>query len=114
MKTRLSSLVRFLSILFLAVWALAPRASAQSRPSLGLGFSAGQPTVTLTGAVGTVYSIQYATNLSPTNLWVDRTLLQAQEGGTSWTDPSVGDDDGILFGERSAIGTGELQGPIRI
>src|SRR5438477_6719870 len=59
MKTRLSSLVRFLSILFLAVWALAPRASAQPRPSLGLGFSAGQPTLSLTGEVGSVYSIQY-------------------------------------------------------
>ncbi len=89
MKTRLSNLVRFLSILFLAVWALAPQASAQPRPSLGLGFSAGQPTVSLTGAVGTVYSIQYATDLSPTNLWVDRTLLQAKGASDVWADPSV-------------------------
>src|SRR5437762_9937219 len=87
MKTRLSSLVRLLSILFLAVWALAPRASAQPRPSLGLGFSAGQPTLSLSGEVGSVYSIQYATNLSSTNLWVDRTLLQAQGASNVWTDP---------------------------
>jgi formylglycine-generating enzyme required for sulfatase activity len=39
--------------------------------------------------VGTVYSIQYATGLSPTNLWVDRTLLQAQGASSVWTDPSA-------------------------
>src|SRR5436190_5637049 len=89
MKTRCSKLVRFASILFLAIWALAPQASAQPRPSLGLRFSAGQPTLSLTGVVGTVYSIQYATGLSPTNLWVDRTLVQAQGAGTAWTDPSA-------------------------
>src|SRR6266516_2799601 len=89
MKTRLSSLVRFLSILFLAVWALAPRACAQPRPGLGLRFSAGQPALSLTGEMGTVYSIQYATDLSSTNLWVDRTLLQAQGANNLWTDPSA-------------------------
>jgi formylglycine-generating enzyme required for sulfatase activity len=88
MKTRISDLIRCLSVLSLAAWAVAPRASAQLRPSLGLGFSAGQPTLSLTGVVGTVYSIQYAAGLSPTNLWVDRTLVQAQGGGTVWTDPS--------------------------
>src|SRR5436190_22876507 len=89
MKTRLSSPVRFLSILFLAVWALAPRACAQPRASLGLGFSAGQPTLSLSGEVGSVYSIQYATDLSSTNPWVDRTLLQAQGASNVWTDPSA-------------------------
>src|SRR6266481_4160256 len=89
MKPRSSSLVRFLSILFLTLWTLAPRVSAQPRPSLGLQFSGGQPTLSLTGVVGSVCSIQYATGLSPTNLWVDRTLLQAQGGGTVWADPSA-------------------------
>src|SRR5207245_5120643 len=64
-------------------------ACAQLRPSLGLRFSAGQPTLSLSGEVGTVYSIQYATGLSSTNQWVDRTLLQAQGAGTVWTDPSA-------------------------
>src|SRR6266700_742283 len=64
MKTRCSELVRFLSILFLAVWALTPRVSAQPGPSLGL-------------------------RLSATNVWVERTLLQAQGAGTVWTDPSA-------------------------
>jgi formylglycine-generating enzyme required for sulfatase activity len=89
MKTRSGKLVRFLSLLCLAVWALAPPASAQPQPSLGLQFSAGQPTLSLTGVVGTVYSIQYATGVSPTNLWVDRTLLQAQGASSVWTDPSA-------------------------
>src|SRR5437870_2170952 len=89
MKTRGSKLVRFLAVLWLIVFAVAPRASAQPRPSLGLRFSAGQLTLSLTGEVGTVYSIQYATGLSSTNLWVDRTLLQAQGAGTVWTDPSA-------------------------
>src|SRR6266571_4047633 len=89
MKTRYSKLVGLLSVLWLIVWAVAPRASAQPRPSLGLAFSAGQLTLSLTGEVGTVYSIQYATGLSSTNLWVDRTLLQAQGAGNVWTDPSA-------------------------
>ena len=89
MKILCSKLVRFLSVLWLIVWAVTPRASAQLRPSLGLRFSAGQPTLILTGEVGTVYSIQYATGLSSTNLWVDRTLLQAEGASNVWTDPSA-------------------------
>ena len=89
MKPRCSKLVRFLSVLWLIVWAAGPRVSGQPRPSLGLQFSSGQPTLSLIGAVGTVYSIQYATGLSPTNLWVDRTLLQAEGASTVWIDPSA-------------------------
>ena len=89
MKPRCSNLVRFLCSLSLAVCAVASRVSAQPQPSLGLQFSAGKPTLSLTGEVGTVYSIQYATGLSPTTLWVDRTLLQAQGASDAWTDPSA-------------------------
>jgi formylglycine-generating enzyme required for sulfatase activity len=88
MKTGRPRLVRFRSFLFVAVWAVALHASAQERPNLGLRFSSGQPTLILTGSAGTFYSIQYATSLSPTNLWVDRTLLQAQGGGNVWIDPA--------------------------
>src|SRR5438477_8504120 len=86
MNMRFSQPIGGLCLLCLVV---TPRASAQPRPNLGLQFSAGQPTLSLTGAVGTVYSIQYATGLSPTNLWVDRTLLQAQGASNGWTDPSA-------------------------
>src|ERR1041384_6830705 len=89
MQTQSSKLVRFLSVLSLIVWAVVPRASAQPRPSLGLRFAAGQPTLNLTGEVGAVYSIQYASELSQTNQWVDQTLLQAQVAGNDWTDPSA-------------------------
>ena len=65
------------------------RAPAQTPPSLGLQFSGGQPTLSLTGTVGVVYSIQYATNLSATSQWTDRTLLQAKVGSTVWTEPSA-------------------------
>ncbi len=73
----------------LVVWAIAPRGSAQIAPSLGLKYSAGYPALTITGTVGIVYSIQYANDLFPTNLWADRTLLQVQAAGNSWTDPSA-------------------------
>src|SRR5215472_7411162 len=89
MKTRFSQVVCSVFVLCLAVWAVAPRASAQSAPSLGLQFSAGQPALSLTGTVGTVYSIQYATDLSPTTHWTDRTLVQVQAGSIFWTDPSA-------------------------
>ena len=97
MKPRCSKLVRFLSVLYVAVWAAGPPASAQLRPSLGLQVAAGLPTLSLTGAVGTVYSIRYASDLSPTNLWVDRTLLQAQGGGAVWTDPSAPTPGGRFY-----------------
>jgi hypothetical protein len=87
MKTQISELVRFLGVLFFCVWAAPPGASAQSRPGLGLQFSAGQPTLTIMGTDGTVYSIQYATGPSPTNQWTDRTLVQVQGASATWTDP---------------------------
>jgi len=39
--------------------------------------------------VGSIYSIQYASDLSPTSHWTDRTLLQEQGGSIVWTDPSA-------------------------
>ena len=89
MKPRFSTIARLLSVLLLAVWAVAPRATGQLRPSLGPQLMGGQPTLRLSGQTGTVYSIQYATGLSPTNVWVDRTLLQPQSGGSVWADPSA-------------------------
>ncbi len=89
MKTRHSKPVPFFCLLLVTVWGLAPKASGQAPPGLGLQFSAGQSSLSLTGTVGTVYSIQYATDLSSTNVWVDRTLVQAKGGGTVWADSSA-------------------------
>ena len=62
MKTRFSKLVRFVYVLCLTVWSVAPRASAQT-PVLDVHLYAG---LTITGAVGTVYSIEYVTDLAQT------------------------------------------------
>src|ERR1051325_1983281 len=88
MKTRFSKLVRFLSVVGAAAWGAAP-AAAQTLPSLGIELNAGGTTLSLTGTVGTVYSIQYANDLSPTNTWIDRTLLQVRGDGDVWSDPSA-------------------------
>jgi len=63
MKTRSSKLVRFASVLGLAVWAVGPRAVAQAPAGLDLQLYAG---LTITGAVSTVYSIEYVTDLAQT------------------------------------------------
>ena len=88
MKMRSSKLIRSVPLVFLAACTVTPASVAQPRPTLGLQIVSGQPVLSVTGPSGTVYSIQYATTLSPTNVWVDRTLVQAKGGGTVWTDPS--------------------------
>src|SRR5947209_2354521 len=88
MKSRFSKPLRLISVLFVAVCVVAPRAIAENRPRLGLELTAGQPTLILAGQTGTVYSIQYAMGLSPTNLWLDRRLLQSQGASNVWSDPS--------------------------
>src|SRR5262249_27440921 len=75
--------------LSLAFWAPAPLVTAQTPSSLGLQFAAGQPTLSLTGTVGAVYSIQYASDITSTSHWTDRTLLQAVADGNVWSDPSA-------------------------
>src|SRR5262249_37814217 len=87
MKARFSKRVRLAFAAVMAVWA--PSASAQSPPRLGVRFSAGLPTLSITGTVGTVYSIQYASDLSPTNHWTDRTLFQVRGTNDVWPDPSA-------------------------
>jgi hypothetical protein len=69
MKTRLRNLIRFL-YLSLAIFATAERASgAEPQPYLALRVSAGRATLSLTGVVGAVYLVQYATSLSPWGLY---------------------------------------------
>ena len=64
MKTRPSKLVRFALLLCLATLAVGPRASARQIPALDLQLYAG---LTITGTVGTVYSVEYVTDLAQTN-----------------------------------------------
>jgi formylglycine-generating enzyme required for sulfatase activity len=85
-KTRFLSSVRVLCALCLAVWAAAPRASAQSPPTLGVNLYAG---VSITGAVGTVYAIQATTNAAGTNGWSCVALLQLPGSIYIWVDTST-------------------------
>jgi formylglycine-generating enzyme required for sulfatase activity len=89
MKTRFSRLLRFLFMLGLTAWAMGPRASAQTLPVLNLQLYAG---LTVTGAVGTVYQIQYVTDLAHTNnasAWRCLEFLQLPASPFLWADKSV-------------------------
>jgi formylglycine-generating enzyme required for sulfatase activity len=97
MRPRISKCVRLVSVLSLALWTVAPGASAQTPPSLGLRLLADKPNLSLTGTVGIIYSIQYAAGLSPTNRWVDRTLLLAQATSNVWIDPSTPTPSGRFY-----------------
>ncbi len=86
MKTRISKHIRFLPILFWAALAVAPRASAQTPPGLELQLYAG---LSITGAVGTVYSVEYVTDLAQTNDWRCLEFLQPPTSPYLWTDKSA-------------------------
>ena len=78
--------VRFLFILCWAALAVAPRTSAQTPPGLDLQLYAG---VSITGAVGTVYSVEYVTDLAQTNDWRCLTFLQPPATNYLWFDPTA-------------------------
>src|SRR4029077_8552154 len=86
MKTRFSKHVRFLPILCWAALAVGPRTSAQTPPGLDLQLYAG---LTITGAVGTVYSVEYVTDLAQTNSWRCLEYLQPPASPYLWTDKSA-------------------------
>ena len=85
----MKKVVAFLCLVGLVNWVLTPRAGAQSPPRLGLEYRTGQPALTLVGDRGTVYSIEYANDLSRTNHWIEGTLLQDRAGSNVWVDPSA-------------------------
>jgi formylglycine-generating enzyme required for sulfatase activity len=86
MKTRSPKLVRCLSVLCLAVWALEPQAAAQTAAGLDIQLCAG---LTITGAVGTVYWIEYVTDLAQTNAWRCLQFLQLPTSPYEWADLSA-------------------------
>jgi len=88
-KARFSTPVRFLSVLCLAVWAVGPGASAQTPAELSIQTYAG---LTITGAVGTVYSVEYVTDLAQTNdpsAWRCLEFLQLPASPYLWADKSA-------------------------
>ncbi len=84
MKTRNSNRPRYLPVLFLACLVLETRAIAQTQAGLGIQTYAG---LTITGAVGTVYSIEYVTDLAQTN-WNCLEFLQLPKSPFLWPDRS--------------------------
>jgi len=85
MKTRLPNFIRLRSLLYLAVWAAVPLASAQTPAGIDIQLYSG---LTVTGAVGTVYSIEYVTDLSRTNAWRCLDFLRLPATNYLWVDPS--------------------------
>ena len=92
MKTRAAKQVQSLAVLCLAAWALAPRASGQTPAGLSIQTDAGYAGLSITGAVGTVYSIEYVTDLAQTNIpsaWRCLDFLQLPANPGLWTDRSA-------------------------
>jgi formylglycine-generating enzyme required for sulfatase activity len=89
MKTGFSRLVRFFGVLSLAVWVVAARTHAQTPPGVSIQTYAG---LTITGAVGTVYSIEYVTDLALTNnprAWRCLEFLRLPTSSYLWADRSA-------------------------
>ncbi len=89
MKTGFSKYLRFLCLVCLAVSAVAPLACAQTAPMLNINLFAG---LSITGAVGTVYSIEYVSDLTQTNArgaWRCLAFLQLPAGPYLWADKSA-------------------------
>ena len=73
-------------MLCLAVWAVGPRAVAQTPAGLAIQTYAG---LTITGAVGTVYTVQYTTNLAQSNDWRAAGIVQLPNSPYLWVDTTV-------------------------
>jgi hypothetical protein len=75
-------------VLCWALWAVGPRASAQTPAGLDLQMYAG---LSITGTVGTVYSVEYVTDLTQTNnasAWRCLEFLQLPASPYLWADKS--------------------------
>jgi formylglycine-generating enzyme required for sulfatase activity len=89
MKTQPASHLRSLSILCWAIWAAGPKCSAQTLPVLDIQLYAG---LTITGAVGTVYQIEYVSDLEQTNIpsaWRCLEFHQLLASPYLWADKSA-------------------------
>jgi len=73
----------------LLLWLLAgmhvPRSAAQTPAEIGIDL---YPGLTVTGEVGAVYSIEYTTDLSKTNLWRCLEFIQLPSATYLWIDPT--------------------------
>ena len=85
MKPQFAKSFPFLFVVGLAVWPAAPRTFAQTPAGLDIQVYAG---LSITGAVGTVYSVEYVTDLAQTNSWRCLEFLQLLASPYLWADKS--------------------------
>jgi formylglycine-generating enzyme required for sulfatase activity len=81
--------LRFILSLSVLCWAVGPQSSAQTPPLLGLQQYAG---LSITGGVGTVYQLQYVSDLAQTNnasAWRCLEYLQLPANPYLWADKSA-------------------------
>src|SRR5262245_27207549 len=81
-----SRLASRLSMLSLLVWLSGIRAFAQTPAALDINL---YPGLTITGSVGTVYSIEYVTDLSQKNAWRSLEFFQLPATNYLWIDSSA-------------------------
>lgn len=74
------------AIIFSTAFAVPPQGAAQTPPGLNLHLYAG---LSITGAVGAVYSIDYVTDLAQTNSWRCLEFLQPPASPYLWADKSA-------------------------
>ena len=86
MKTPFSTSASLLWFLWLASGAVEPRAVAQSPAGLSVQMYAG---LAITGAVGTVYTVQYTTNLAESSDWRAAGIVQLPASPYLWVDTTV-------------------------
>jgi len=86
MKKRFSKQVRLFFILCWAALAVGPRASAQTPPGLDLKLYAG---LSITGVVGTIYSVEYLDDLASSNDWHCLAFVQLPVTNYLWFDPTA-------------------------
>ena len=87
MTTRLISIpCSFLPALTFALWAAVPRAVCQTDVGLSIQTYAG---LSITGAVGTVYTVQYTTDLAQSNDWRAAGIVQLPSNPYLWVDTAA-------------------------
>ena len=95
---RLSKLIPLLCVLGSLIWGTAPRAAAQTAAALQIQLYVG---LVITGAVGTVYSIEYVTDLQQPNEneWRCLTFLQLPSTNYLWLDPITCNGAAVTIGQ---------------
>jgi formylglycine-generating enzyme required for sulfatase activity len=81
-----SAVLAILLLVAIALPLLSPPESSAQTPGLNLQLYAG---LSITGAVGTVYSVEYVTDLAQTNSWRSLEFLQLPASPYLWADKSA-------------------------